>query len=454
MDYFYDRNESVLQVKMNAESYSAKKKMSEILMPEADVGEGVGFSAAGLISLSELISFITEKDMLYFIFFLLKANAEWLEKADASLELIMDPDAIFYSQKKNRFYFAVRNAGSNDIGTIDFIMSLLFEAVYKEKELQTAVELIDFIKASIHTSPRDIVLFLEMSKYGRSFTSDWSKLKRNFEDTAGHTDSLSEVNKNNKMFNKVNNSMDFSDFLSVDDLFSDARSDVMEKLVEPKVTKPEIRQDEAVVQRSSYTEPEIFIQEQKKAETPPVQDVQRTNMHSDILFAEDEDIPFVEKEPVNQQENIDIWQDTADETSYYVEEETQEDYPVAEEEPEIFDDDNQTVILTEEEPEEEIAVASLIDSDGNVFDVYKDYFVIGRNSKESDLSVRDSSMSRKHAAIIRSGNEYYIEDLGSMNKTYVDGNQVMPGVRKQLNDGSVIFVSKNKYVFNIRIERR
>lgn len=450
MDYFYDRNESVLQVKMNAESYSAKKKLNEILMPEVGVGDGVVFSTAGLISLSELISFITEKDMLYFVFFLLKANAEWSEKADLSLELIMDPDAIFYSQKKNRFYFAVRNAGGNDIGAIEFIMNLMFEAVYKEKELQTAVELIDFIKASIHTTPRDIVLFLEMSKYGRSFTSDWSKLKRNFDETASHTDSLSEAHKNSKMFNKVNNSMDFSSFLSIDDLFSDAQPDVTEKPVEPKVTKPEIRREEEVAPRSSYIEPESFILEQKHEEVTPAQ---TADVQADILFAEneyeeeDEDIPFIEKEPENQQENADVWQDSA-------EEEPQDDYPVAEEETEISDDENQTVILTEEEPEEEITVASLIDSDGNVFDVYKDYFVIGRNSKESDLSVRDSSMSRKHAAIIRSGNEYYIEDLNSMNKTYVDGSQVTPGVRKQLNDGSVIFVSKNKYVFNIRIEKR
>ncbi len=448
MNYFYDRNESVLQVKLNAENYSAKKKLNEILMPEADVREGVGFSTAGLISLSELISFITEKDMLYFVFFLLKANAEWSERADTSLELIMHPDAIFYSQKKNRFYFAVCNAGNNDIGIIDFIMNLLFDAVYKEKELQTAVELIDFIKASIHTSPRDVVLFLEMSKYGRSFSSDWSKLKRNIDDSASHTDSLPEAHKNSKMFNKVNNSMDFSSFLSVDDLFSDAQYDVEEKPAEPKVTKPEIRQEKEVVQRSSYNEPEIFIQEQKQEEVTPVQNVQTADVQADILFSGDEyeDIPFVEKEPVNQQENADVWQDSA-------EEESQDDYPIAEEEPEISDDENQTVILTEEETEKEIAVASLIDSDGNVFDVYKDYFVIGRNSKESDLSVRDSSMSRKHAAIIKSGNEFYIEDLNSTNKTYVDGRQVTPGIRKQLKDGSVIFVSKNKYVFNVRIEK-
>ena len=110
------------------------------------------------------------------------------------------------------------------------------------------------------------------------------------------------------------------------------------------------------------------------------------------------------------------------------------------------------MILVEDDEQEETLVAYLKGSDGTIVEISKDYFVIGRNSKESDFAVRDSSMSRKHAAIIRIDNEFYIEDLNSTNKTYLDNEQIMPHVRKLLSDGSVIFVSRNKYIFNV--ERR
>lgn len=46
-------------------------------------------------------------------------------------------------------------------------------------------------------------------------------------------------------------------------------------------------------------------------------------------------------------------------------------------------------------------------------------FVIGR--KEGDLIIEDQKVSRKHAQIVISGNEFFIEDLDSTNHTYLAG---------------------------------
>ncbi len=502
MEYFYDKNESILLVKTNPQKFSEMKKLSELLMPEIVDGRGVGFNSSGLMSLNEFISYTTEKDLLYFVFFLFKAMNEWADKSDSKLELILDTNAIFYEQKKNRFCFAATTE-KNNINAIEFATDLIFNAIFKEKELQTAVELISFIRASIHTNARDILLFLEMSKYGRAYTSDWTKFKKTFENTTvGHTESLADAHKNSKMTHKVNNSMDFSDFLSVDDLFSDADSsseestDIFEEKVVPEEKIEEVQKETVFVPFIDEVQEEEAadvpfaeeVQEEEAADVPFAEEVQEEEA-ADVPFVEEvqeeaADVPFVEEvqeeaadvpfvEEVQeeaadvpfieevQEEAADVpfveeVQEEAADVPFVeeVQEEAIDSYPVGYDTYTDIDDDieDQTMILEEEDMPEETLVAYLKGSDGTIVEISKDYFVIGRNSKESDFAVRDSSMSRKHAAIIRIDNEFYIEDLNSTNKTYLDNEQILPNVRKLLSDGSVIFVSRNKYIFNV--ERR
>lgn len=51
-------------------------------------------------------------------------------------------------------------------------------------------------------------------------------------------------------------------------------------------------------------------------------------------------------------------------------------------------------------------------------------FVIGR--KEGNLIIRDQKVSGKHAQITINGNEFFIEDLGSTNHTYLAGKPLVP----------------------------
>lgn len=472
MDYFYDRNALNICVRIDSNIYSEKARLNEILMPETFDLEGVKFSCSGLISLSEFISYTTEKDMLYFVYYFLKALSEWNEKSDPGLMLITDTETIFYDQKKNKFYFAAQASSGENVNLVDFVTNLLFEAVFKDKEIQTAAELINFIRASIHTSPRDIVLFLEMSKYGRTYTADWSKVKKAFETVVGHTDSLADIHKNKKL-SKVNNSMDFSDFLSVDDLFSDAaheQSPLSDKYTvysrfEPEVQASESESIPVTVQQETVKQGNDFLYEQQNI---PNEDDKEKLSAEEYWEEACENMPYVEDvplykgfvdEPLTEIISDDLlsgYEETTKNEEYIPyseekEEEYEEYYPVSNEEKDFdyCDDEDQTEILTKDDYEEKNVNAFLTDIDGTIFSVDKDYFVIGRNSKESDISVRDSSMSRRHAAIIKIGDDFYIEDLNSMNKTYLNGEQIMPNSRKLLVNGSVIFVSRNKFVFNV-----
>ena len=64
-----------------------------------------------------------------------------------------------------------------------------------------------------------------------------------------------------------------------------------------------------------------------------------------------------------------------------------------------------------------------------------DTWVIGRHPK-CDIVVDESSISRQHARVLREENEFFVEDLGSRNHTYVNGNLISTRVR--LADGDEI----------------
>ncbi len=82
----------------------------------------------------------------------------------------------------------------------------------------------------------------------------------------------------------------------------------------------------------------------------------------------------------------------------------------------------------------------LIAESGAVGQVQKDRFVIGRG-KHCDLTIDDSRISREHAAIVRSGSEFWIEDLGSSNGTWFDRQRIE---RRRIADGDEYMICSEK----------
>ena len=73
--------------------------------------------------------------------------------------------------------------------------------------------------------------------------------------------------------------------------------------------------------------------------------------------------------------------------------------------------------------------------------------VVGR---EPGVEVRleDDSVSRRHAAIIRSGERYFLRDLESKNGTYFRG--LLQGAEQPLRDGDRFRIGHSDFLFRYR----
>ena len=67
-----------------------------------------------------------------------------------------------------------------------------------------------------------------------------------------------------------------------------------------------------------------------------------------------------------------------------------------------------------------------------------------------DIMLEDPTVSRRHARIIRQGDEFFIYDADSTTGTFVDSKRVIPFEGTPLRDGSVISVGRMRFVFKER----
>jgi pSer/pThr/pTyr-binding forkhead associated (FHA) protein len=62
----------------------------------------------------------------------------------------------------------------------------------------------------------------------------------------------------------------------------------------------------------------------------------------------------------------------------------------------------------------------------------------------------EAKVSRRHARIINNNGQYFIEDLGSTNGTFINrGRRLLPGHRQMLQSGDEIIVGKTFLKFQI-----
>lgn len=95
---------------------------------------------------------------------------------------------------------------------------------------------------------------------------------------------------------------------------------------------------------------------------------------------------------------------------------------------------------------------------GKEFPLSEDEAYIGRWDADGgifpdvDLDADDpeAKVSRRHARITRRGEQYFIEDLGSTNGTFINrGRRLLPGDRQPLQDGDELIIGKTFLKFQV-----
>jgi len=80
---------------------------------------------------------------------------------------------------------------------------------------------------------------------------------------------------------------------------------------------------------------------------------------------------------------------------------------------------------------------------GETFPLDGDRLTVGRRP-DSDIFLDDVTVSRDHAILVRRGSEYYLDDCGSLNGTYVNRRRIES---HRLVDGDELQVGKYKLAF-------
>jgi hypothetical protein len=80
---------------------------------------------------------------------------------------------------------------------------------------------------------------------------------------------------------------------------------------------------------------------------------------------------------------------------------------------------------------------------GESFGLSGDRLTVGRRP-DSDVFLDDVTVSRDHAVLVRRGNDYYLDDCGSLNGTYVNRRRIES---HRLDDGDELQIGKYKLAF-------
>ena len=83
---------------------------------------------------------------------------------------------------------------------------------------------------------------------------------------------------------------------------------------------------------------------------------------------------------------------------------------------------------------------------GESFALGGERMTIGRRP-DSDIFLDDVTVSRDHALLVRRGEDYYLDDLGSLNGTYVNRRRIES---HRLEDGDELQVGKYKLTYLAR----
>lgn len=88
------------------------------------------------------------------------------------------------------------------------------------------------------------------------------------------------------------------------------------------------------------------------------------------------------------------------------------------------------------------------ENSGEKIPVTKEVFSIGKDASMVDYAIPgNTTVSRKHAEIIKRGMHFFLSDKGSTNKTYVEGREIRPEEFVEIHNGTKFKLSNQEFTF-------
>jgi hypothetical protein len=87
----------------------------------------------------------------------------------------------------------------------------------------------------------------------------------------------------------------------------------------------------------------------------------------------------------------------------------------------------------------------------DTYDLSVGQTLVGR-APENDIILLEESVSRRHARLIVEGSECFLEDLGSANGSYVNGERLRPKQPRKLQDNDVVKLGQLLALFRLNPE--
>lgn len=88
------------------------------------------------------------------------------------------------------------------------------------------------------------------------------------------------------------------------------------------------------------------------------------------------------------------------------------------------------------------------ESNGEKIEINKQVFQIGKERSYVDYFVMDNNaVSRSHADIITRGKQYYVKDLNSKNRTFINNRAIPVEQEMELLDGDRLCLANENFTF-------
>ncbi len=87
---------------------------------------------------------------------------------------------------------------------------------------------------------------------------------------------------------------------------------------------------------------------------------------------------------------------------------------------------------------------------GQTFKVDRPNAALGRHAGHNDVVLNDPYISSQHARILFNSGQFFLEDLGSTNKTFINGVALIPNKPVALSDGMEFVLGKTGFRFKYK----